>query len=197
MGEQFLTVSLLPACEVGAALPAPSPLEGVSRFVDIRAETGGVPITVIPVTARVQEYAESVLERLRDVQLEGRAVVASVAPPDAAASLLVERALARGEAVLVLDDREVATGTVELRLPGEEPRAGLLLDVALEEIEDGLSRPVYQGSWYHLFPGGCIVYEIDASGFGSETLASDIDAALGFHSLAQLRNGAREFGYEI
>ncbi len=68
---------------------------------------------------------------------------------------------------------------------------------AIEEIEEDVADPRYEATWYHLFEGGCIVYEFDARGFGSETLETDVDQALGLYPLDALRAAARNAGFDI
>jgi hypothetical protein len=99
--------------------------------------------------------------------------------------------------VIVVDDREVAAGRVELLMPGDVPAIAVTPEEAGEELAEDLSPPTYVANWYHQFDNGCIVYKINAVGQGAETAARDIDEALGFYPLAELREVGRDAGFEI
>ncbi len=84
-----------------------------------------------------------------------------------------------------------------MRRAGRDPESGLTLEEALDEVADDLGDPVYRAEWFHTFNGGCIVYRFDAKGIGSEMIALEVLEAIGFYPLAELREGARQAGYDI
>ena len=55
----------------------------------------------------------------------------------------------------------------------------------------------YRGNWYFTFEGGCITYEFDATGALAETIAGDAEDSLGFYPAHELRNFAKEQGFDI
>lgn len=204
MGDHFVAVSLLESCDPRSAIQSndpfdddeEDPLDDVDRFVDVRVESGPVEILVVPVAQRHESNAENVAAGIMGRRIEERSVLATVAP-SGEASRQIQAGLADRLAVIVIDDLEVDTRTLELRRFGEEPRTGVSLDEALEEIEDDVEEPRYEATWYHTFEGGCIIYEFDAEGFGSETLSSDIDDSLGLFPLEALRQLGRDAGFDI
>ena len=109
-----------------------------------------------------------------------------------------ELALSRGAYVWIIDELDVEEGTVQLRsnLAAAAGR-GLEPDDALDLIEDAAPGVFYRGSWFFTFEGGCITYEFDANGILAETVAADADDALGFYPALELRQGARDAGFDI
>ncbi len=88
--------------------------------------------------------------------------------------------------------------TVELRFPDEPvAQSGLRLETATSRIEDHLPELRYRGSWYHLFAGGCITYDIDAAGPGVQTIEADIRQVVGFYPLGELRRAAAVVGFVV
>jgi hypothetical protein len=129
--------------------------------------------------------------------MEGRTLAPFVDDSSGSASDRILAALRSVGRVLVLDDAEVATGTVELQRAGHDPRVGISVEKALDEIADDLGSPVYRAEWFHIFEGGCIVYRFEAKGSGSESIASNVRDALGFYPLGELRDAARRAGYDV
>ena len=197
MGDRFVRVALQETCATGAAAQERSPFEGVERFTSILDEPTPLEIAIVPVAPRHEVNADNVAATATGRVLEGRSVVAVVESGDSSAAQRIQEALAAGKPVIIIDDREVAAGTLELRRPNKQPEVGISLDDALDEIEDDVEEPRYRATWYHTFEGGCIIYEFDASGFGAETVAADIDDALGLIDLAALRELGRSAGLEI
>ncbi len=200
MGDRFVEVTLLPACTVeGRAEPAQSPRDGVERFIAEDEAPGAVEIAVVPVAPRHVEYGAGLVAGLSGQRIEGRVVEATLHTEPDSAPERVDNALGAGLFVIVVDDREMASNppTVELRMPNGDTDDGLRIDQALEEIGDELGALRYRATWYHSFEGGCIVYEFDASGQSVLTLPDDIDQALGFFPLAELRRAAAIAGFEV
>ena len=48
-----------------------------------------------------------------------------------------------------------------------------------------------------MFEGGCVVYTFDAEGPGVSTIESDIEHALGLYNAEELREMARDVGYNV
>ncbi len=197
MGDRFVEARLTPQCDTTRALPSRSPAEGVERLIRVEESPGPIQVAVIPVAPRHRQYAGEVLAGLDGVVIEGRPISAFVPVSNAMPPVQIERALSNGQIVLIVDDREQASGTVEMRRPGDDPEFGITVDDALEELEDDLGVPRYRAEWFHLFEGGCITYVIDAEGSGAETVVSDLDDVLGFFPLAELRRAAQDVGFDV
>ena len=151
----------------------------------------------MPVAPRHRNYATVAGQELQRAWSGIRRIEVTVIDSDEPASIRIDSAASRGMAVIVVDDREVAAGKIELLLPGEDPASGLTVDEAAEELEDDLDPPSYVATWYNQFDTGCIVYDINAVGQGAQTAAEDIDEALGFYPLAELREVGRDAGFDI
>ncbi|HSF84432.1 MAG TPA: hypothetical protein VLG28_02075 [Acidimicrobiia bacterium] len=197
MGDRFIEARLTPACDTTGALPARSPSSGIERFVRVQESPGPIQVAIIPVAARHGIYASIVLAELDGATVEGRPLMPFVPVSNAEVSVQIQRALSNGQIAMIVDDREVATGTVELRRSGDDPEFGISVEEAIEDLEDDLGDPRYRAEWYHRFPGGCITYVINAEGSGAETIVSDIDDVLGFFPLAELRRSAADQGFDV
>ncbi len=197
MGDRFLEATLASTCDTTGAMPAFSPAADIQRLVQVEEAPRPVQIAVIPVAPRHSSYAGEVLAQLDGQTLEGRDVVAFVPVSNAAPAVQIERALNNGQVAVIVDDREEASRTVEMRRTGETPEVGVTIEDALDELEDDLGQPRYRATWFHLFDGGCITYRIDAEGSGAETVASDIDDVMGFFPLADLRRNAAAQGFDV
>ncbi len=197
MGDRFVEVTLQRTCDPGSALPAPVAAEGVTRFIDVISEATAIEVAVVPVAPRHRNYATVAGQELQRAWSGIRRIEVTVIDSDEPASIRIDSAASRGMAVIVVDDREVAAGKIELLLPGEDPASGLTVDEAAEELEDDLDPPSYVATWYNQFDTGCIVYDINAVGQGAQTAAEDIDEALGFYPLAELREVGRDAGFDI
>jgi hypothetical protein len=197
MGERFAQVTLAPSCDPTGSIASPSPRPGIQRFVKVEVQPGPIQVALIPVAPRHARYTAEVLGVLEGITIEGRPLMPFVPVSNAAPAVQIERALANGQIVLVVDDREEATRTVELRRSGEPAEVGIEIDDAIEEIEESVGTARYQAEWFHLFDGGCITYEVDASGAGAETIATDLDQVLGFYPLAELRELGRASGIDF
>ena len=197
MGDRFLRVRLQTACQHPSAVAADSSVEGISRYVQIEEEPGPIEVSVIAIAPRHEGFASGIAAGLSGRRLEGRSIEATLADSEDRAPTRIQGALAEGRYAIVIDDREMASNTVELRFPGGETLDGVSLDEALEEMEEVLGTPRFRATWFHEFAGGCIVYRFDATGSGAQTVADDVAEALGFFPLAEFRRSAREAGFDV
>ncbi len=197
MGDRFIEARLTSQCDTTGALPAPHPQPGVERLIRVREQPGPIQLAIIPVAPRHRSYAGAVLAELDGVRVEGRALAPFVPVSNAPAAVQIERALGNGQIAVIVDDREEANGTIEVRRPGAQAEVGIRTTDLIEEIEDDLGHPRYRAEWFHRFEGGCITYFFDAEGSGAETVVEEIDDVLGLYPLAELRRGARAQGWEV
>ncbi len=197
VGDRFLEVEFTATCDAGGALRYAGPGPGIERRIRIDEEPGEVAIAVVPVAPRHSGDARALVTGTIGTKMKGRTLAPYVDDSDGPASDRIQAALATIGIVLILDDVEVATGTVELRRIGHDPRVGISLEHALDEIEDDLGSPVYRAEWFHSFEGGCIVYRFDAKGAGAEFTASQVRSSLGFYPLGELREDARAAGFDV
>ncbi len=173
-------------------------VEGVERLAEVDRHAGLVRVVVVPVAPRHEERADQVAATLQTGLRPGRTLQAVVSVGDESASVRIEEALQDGDAVVVIDDREVADGTLEVRRPGHDPTVGVSLSTAVAEIEEVLPEVGYVATWYDRFDGGCITYRFNAHGPGAESVAADVDRALGLFPLWRLRELAiEELGHDI
>jgi len=196
MGLEFLRVTLLPSCDVGSAVQAPSDEGGVTYWVDVIEEDTEVAIVVIPVAARHHNYATLVVARLMSESMRGRNVVAALDESDRGISEKVAAAHGSGRQVIIVDDAEVDTETVSLRLIGDDEEAGLEFEEAVEEIEDDAEEPAYEARWFYTFDDGCVRYDIDAEGEGAQSVRRDIAQAISLYPMAEIYELARDAGYK-
>jgi hypothetical protein len=197
VGDRFVEVNLKDSCDPGSAIPQGSGELGIDLFVRVDEEPVNIEIAVVPVARRHDGDARALVTSTIGMTMEGRRVAMFVDDSDQSASERIQRALRTVGVVLILDDREVSTATVELRRAGHDPRVGLSLDKALDEIADDLGSPAYRAEWFHVFDGGCIVYEFDAKGAGAESIASEVREALGFYPLRALRDFLARAGLDV
>ncbi len=197
MGNDFAEVALQASCDISGAVPTRQPWPEMERFVKVREQPGPIQIAIIPVAPRHAEYVASVVARLDGVALEGRPIAPLVPVSNAPAAAQIEQALGNGQIVMVADDREETSRTIELRRPGSTTRVGIDLEDALEEIEEDLGEPRYRAEWFHVFEGGCIVYRVDAKGAGAESVVEDLDDVLQFFPLREFREAVRAQGLDV
>jgi hypothetical protein len=195
MGMEFLRVTLLPSCDVGAARPVTSDEGDVDLSVEVLEENADFAVVVIPVASRHHNYAVSVVAHLMSESVRGRDISATLDESDAPISETIASAHATGTPVIIIDDAEVDTQTVSLRRVGGDEESGLDFDEAFDEIEDDVDNPVYKARWFYTFPDGCIRYDIDAKGEGAQSVARDVAQAIGVYPMEDLYRLAREAGY--
>lgn len=195
----FLTATVTASCDISRATPRMSGIEDIQRFEEITDRPATLGITIIPIGETALIDALALAGDLIDTRLEERQVKFTV---DGSIAETVgdrlDRALASGQYVWIMDELGAAENTVELR--SNDPRVfgmGLSPEDALDEIEDFVPDLRYRGKWYFTFEGGCITYEFDAEGSLAETVAADAADALGFYPAYKLRDFVEGAGYDV
>jgi hypothetical protein len=199
MGEPFITVEVLGACDPGDAAPAESRYRDIALFKDVRKETT-VAVVLVPEqpSAATTARAVEILETLGDVEIRDRSMVVTVSASDTPTGDRISRAISSGAHVIVISIRDAEEGTLTLQLAGHDQEVKVDdLDDAIDEIEDVETKPSYTGNWYYVFEGGCVVYTFDAEGPNVNTIERDIQRALGLFDAEALREIARDLGYDI
>lgn len=195
MGAEFLRVTLLPSCDIGAATEVRSDEGNVTFSVEVLEENDDFAVVVIPVARRHHNYAVGVVAHLMSESINGREVSATLDESERPISEKISSAHAAGTPVIIIDDVEVDTETLSLRRVGEDEESGLDFDAALAEMEDDVEDPVYRARWFYTFEKGCIRYDIDAKGEGAQTVKTDVARAIGLFPMEEIYELAREAGY--
>ena len=196
MGSAFLVVTLVQSCDPGEAEPLPSqPAPGVDRYKEVFEASVEIPVTVIPVADRHYDYAENVAFVYGQETFDGRRVVTEVDVSTEPMANRITAAYEEGRHVVIVDDADVQEFTVGLRLIGEDERPGMDRSEALAEIADEAETANYRARWFDVFAGGCVLYDFDAKGPGTETVARDGMRSLSLYPLEPLRQVARDAGY--
>ena len=195
MGAEFLRVTLLPSCDIGAATEVRSDEGNVTFSVEVLEENDDFAVVVIPVARRHHNYAVGVVAHLMSESINGREVSATLDESERPISEKISSAHAAGTPVIIVDDVEVDTETLSLRRVGEDEESGLDFDAALAEMEDDVEDPVYRARWFYTFERGCIRYDIDAKGEGAQTVKTDVARAIGLFPMEEIYELAREAGY--
>jgi hypothetical protein len=197
VGERFVEIELTPTCDPGRAETVGNPEPDVERRVRVFEEPGDLPVAVVPVAARHVGDARALATSVTGRKIRERTLVPFVVESDGPAADRILEAQRTVGFVIVVDDAEITSGTVELRRPRHEAEQGITMEDALDEIEDDLDRPAYRAEWFHTFEGGCIVYRFDAEGSGSSLIDVEISDAIGFYPLGELRQAARDAGFDV
>ena len=195
MGMEFLRVTLLPSCDIGAATEVTSDEGNVTLSVEVLEENDDFAIVVIPVADRHHNYSVGVVAHLMSESINGREISATLDESERPISEKISSAHAAGIPVIIVDDVEVDTETLSLRRPGEDEESGLDFDAALAEMDDDVEDPVYRARWFYTFEGGCVRYDIDAEGEGAQTVKTDVARAIGLYPMEELYELARQAGY--
>lgn len=195
MGAEFLRVTLLPSCDIGAATEVRSDEREVPRFIEVFEERKDFTVVVIPIASRHRDYASWVSARFMSEEVNGRDLVAYLDETDRPISEKVAAAHEAGSPVVIIDDAEVETETVSLRRVGKEEESGLEFNEAVEEIGDDVDDPVYRARWFYTFEKGCVRYDIDAKGEGAQSVDMDVARAMGLYPMEEIYELAREAGY--
>jgi hypothetical protein len=195
MSDDFLRVTLLPSCDVGAAHEVESDEPGSTLSIEVLEERTEFTVVVVPVAERHRSYAISVASLFTDDIVGRRSVKVALEDSDMPIADKIAAAHALGHPVVIIDDNEVATTTVSLRRVGEDEESGLSYSAALGEIEDDVASPLYRARWFYTFQGGCIRYDIDAEGEGAQSVDRDIADAIGMYPMEEMRKLARDAGY--
>jgi hypothetical protein len=198
LGDTFITVENLLSCDVGNAVESESDLPSVRFFKDVVSETT-VEVVVVPegTIGRSLEYAAEIATELEDTTFKGRATEVSVSWAIDPTAVRVSKAAATGAHVIIISVRDAEEGTVTLLLHGQTQEREGDLDHAIDAIEDVETKASYQGNWYYVFDGGCVVYTFDAEGASVDTIENDIGIALGLFDADALRQTARDAGYNL
>lgn len=199
MGDGFLRVENLLACDVGDADLVAEPVAGVELWKDVEARIT-VQIALVPEgpTETTSQRAVELFQELDDVEIEGREVVVTPSVSDETTSDRIERALDQGAHAVIISIRDAEEGTLGVRLLGSETEVTVAgFDELVELLEDTETESSYVGSWFYVFDGGCVRYVFDAEGPGTATLDRDVETALGLYDAEELRQVARDLGFEI
>lgn len=195
----FLTATVTESCNVSEAVAVVSGYPDIQRFEDIEFQPTNIAISIIPSGERPLSSSRALVEELAGIEIDDRPVTYTIdSAVDESVGSRVELALSKGDYVWIIDEVDVEEGTVQLRSNfAAAAGAGLEPDAALDLIEDVVPGVFYRGSWYFTFDGGCITYEFDAKGILAETVAADAEDALGFYPALELRQFARDAGFDI
>lgn len=199
LGLRFLTVTLTEACRPDAdAEQRPGPLDDHPRWELVHDPGPSVRVVVVAVAARHDREAFLLAENLSQRRLGGNPIRSRYAPAGwGTVAERVAEALEDGAAVLVVDDDLQLSGQLELRLPEVSGPIEGSLGTVLAELADRAPVPRLEATWWQPVDGGCLVYEIDASGPGAGTIEQDVDRAVGFFPLDELRDELAPLGYHL
>ena len=196
----FLEVRLTEACDIGSAIPVPSGMPDVERYEAIDQVVSDIRVTIIPTGERPRIHALMMAEDLEGVRVEDRPVIFTVDEEiDFSVLTRVNDALFTDDYVWIIDDLDTEEDTLEMRRSAnsDEGARGLSVEEALHRIEDMTPEVRYKGQWYLVFNGGCITYDFDAKGTVAETIAGDVEDAIGLYPNGELREQGRRYGYEL
>jgi hypothetical protein len=198
--DSFLDVRLTASCDVAGATAMSSGLPDIERYESVSEEVGSeIRVTLIPTGERPRIHALALARELSGMTVEDRPVTFTVDEDiDFSARQRVNKALFADQYVWIISDLDIEEDTLEMRMtPAGEGARGLSVDEALDRIEDLTPETSYRGQWYFVFHGGCITYDFDASGVVAQTIAKDVEDALGFYPNVELKRAARRAGYEL
>jgi hypothetical protein len=195
----FLSATVTESCDVSDAVAVESGYPDIQRFEDIELQPTAIEISIVPSGEQPLSSAQSLVEELAGIEIDDRPVTYTIDYAiDEPVSSRVELALSRSEHVWIIDEVDAEEGTVQLRSNNSAAIGhGLQPQDALNLIEDVVPEVSYRGNWYFTFDGGCITYEFDANGTLAETVAVDAEDALGFYPALELRQFARDLGFNI
>lgn len=194
--DTFLSATVTESCDVSDAVAVESGYPDIQRFEDIELQPTVIEISIVPSGEQPLSSAQSLVEELAGIEIDDRPVTYTIDDAiDETVSSRVELALSRTEYVWIIDEVDAEEGTVQLR-SNTSVRLVWPRD-ALDLIEDVVPDVSYRGNWYFTFDGGCITYEFNASGTLAETVAVDAEDALGFYPALELRQFARDLGFNI
>ncbi|HSG79763.1 MAG TPA: hypothetical protein VLD62_09305 [Acidimicrobiia bacterium] len=199
VGERFLTVTVTPSCDTGAAVSSRSDEPGIPLFMDVAVDEATLTVTIIPEgteDALTAEYAVLVADGVRGSTLRHRLVLVTVDGGESPTATRLRRALDRGQPALVVGVREQEERRVELHLPGGETVRSDL-ESALLHIEDSLGDPRYVATWYYPFRDGCVTYAFDAEGPGIGRVDDDVADSLTLLPVDPFRAVAESEGFVI
>jgi hypothetical protein len=195
----FLTATVTESCDVTEAVVVESGFADIDRFEDIELQPVGIEISMVPSGEEPLSSAQELVDELAEVEIDNRPVTYTIDEAiDEPVSSRVEDALLQYDYVLIIDEVNAEDGTVQLR-NNASAAAGhdLEPEEALDLVEEVVPDVFYRGKWYFTFEGGCITYDFDATGVLAETIAEDAEESLGFYPALELRNFAKEQGFNI
>jgi hypothetical protein len=197
--EPFLEVSLTPSCDVDGALEVPSGVDDVRRYENVFQVVDAIRVTIVPDGERPRIYALNLAAELEGTHIDDRPVVFNVDEDiDFSARSRVNRAFFTDQYVWIITDLDVDEQTLELRAtPGGESAHGLSVHEALEQMAHMSDEVQYRGHWYLVFEGGCITYDFDVEGALARSIAEDAEATIGLFSGDDLRQAARNAGFDL
>jgi hypothetical protein len=198
LGDGFVRVENVLSCDVGSAVGSPVGDVPIQLFKDIVSETT-VEIVVVPEGASeiTWTYAADIRAALEDAEFNDRITAVTVSIANEPTAVRVRRAVAAGAHVITIGLRDAEEESLTYLLSGDPVEHRGTLDELIDEIEDVETQPSYRGKWYYVFDGGCVVYTFDAEGPGVDKIESDIALALGFYDANELRQVARDAGYNL
>jgi hypothetical protein len=195
----FLTATVTDSCDVSEAVAVDSGFADIDRFEDIELRAVEIKISMVPSGEEPLTSAQELVDELDGVEIDNRPVIYTIDEAiDEPVSSRVEVALSEYDYVLIIDEVDAEDGTVQL-VSNVSAAAGRDLDPeeALDLIEDVVPDVSFRGNWYFTFEGGCITYEFDATGALAETIAEEAEESLGFYPALELRELAKEQGFDI
>jgi hypothetical protein len=197
--DTFLTVTVTESCDVSNAVAVESEYADIERFEDIEQQPTNIRISIVPSGPLPLSRSLSFVARFAEVEIDDRPVIYTVEDDlDRSISYRVEGALSENEYVWIVDEVDAEEGTLQLRSNNSAASGhGLQPEEALDLIEEIVPGVFYRGDWYFTFDGGCITYQFDAEGTLAETVAADAEDAIGFYSAFELREFARDAGFNI
>ncbi len=197
-GDAFVTVENVLSCDVGNAPRANFYDSPIVLYKDIVSKTT-IDVVLVPEgdDQVTMDYSTKLQVQLQATEIRGRNVVASVSISDEETSDRVRDAARAGAHVVIFSVRDAEEKTLTLVLNGDPLEYEGNIKEVIDKIEDVETQASYRGAWYHVFEGGCIVYTFDAEGPGVDTIERDIGQALGFYDANELRQVARDAGYNL
>lgn len=194
LGSGFLEVSLLAACDTAGLAEINSSREDVSAFRNVELVGSTVTVAIVPITGREIEYARRIETELEARQINGRQVFVIFDEGDEPLVDKVAKAARADRPLIILDEQDELAQTATLQMPADRSIRGLDFEDLLDVLEGRLPKPSMVGTWVQIFDGGCIRYEIDASGPGVDRLAGDIEEAVGLFPAGDVRQVLRDAG---
>lgn len=196
--EPFLDVTLTPSCDVSRAVEAPSGIDDVKRYEDIRQVSDEILVTIVPDGERPRIYALSLVDDLQGTMIDDRRVVFTVdEDTQYPVRSRVNRAFFTDQFVWIISDLDIDEHTLELRAtPEGEGAHGIDVHEALDRMAHMTEEMQYRGHWYLVFRGGCIAYDFDAEGALASSIAEDAEATIGLYPSEELIRAARNAGFD-
>ncbi len=199
MGDGFLIVDNMRSCDRTDAELDAEPIPGVELWKDVDVRTT-VSVALIPEgpTFATIERSDAILAELDGTEVRGREISVEPYAGQETTRARIDAALADGAHAVIIGIRNVEDGTLGLRLRGSEAEITVDdIDDLVDEIEDVETESSYLGNWYFVFEGGCVRYTFDAEGPGTARLDDDARSALGLYDAEELRQVARDLGFDI